>query len=153
MAVLIVLKPGLGPVTYPLDNPTTSIGRRPTNDIVLEDPSVSRAHAQIARREDGSFEVCDLGGKWPVRVNGRLASRHALQDGDRIEIGQTALVFRLQAPRPGPRVEFPAPVPGQEPFEVAALDARKTLLSPPGTVRAGRLRPASKRPPAADASL
>jgi Nif-specific regulatory protein len=131
MAFLILHKPGSEPRTFSLDKPTTTIGRRPANDIILEDPSVSRAHAEVVRQEAGSFEVCDVGGKWPVRVNERLASRHRLQDGDRIQIGNATLVFRLQPPRPAPRVEFPAPGPGEEPFEVLALDARKTLLPPP----------------------
>ncbi len=131
MAFLIVHIPGSEPKTFSLDKPTTTIGRRPANDIILEDPSVSRTHAEVARQEDGSFEVCDVGGKWPVRVNERLASRHRLQDGDRIQIGIATLVFRAQPPRPTPRVEFPAPGLVEEPFEVLALDARKTLLPAP----------------------
>ena len=131
MAFLIVHTPGSEPKTFSLDKPTTTIGRRPANDIILEDPSVSRTHAEVARQEDGSFEVCDIGGKWPVRVNERLASRHRLQDGDRIQIGIATLVFRAQPPRPTPRVEFPAPGLVEEPFEVLALDARKTLLPAP----------------------
>jgi Nif-specific regulatory protein len=70
-----------------------------------------------------------VGGKWPVRVNERLASRHRLQDGDRIQIGSFTLVFRLQAPRLTPQVEFsPAAGDAEEPFEAVSLDARKTLL-------------------------
>jgi Nif-specific regulatory protein len=129
MAFLVLLKPGSEPRTFLLDKATTTIGRRPTNDIILEDPFVSRAHAEVARQEDGSYEVCDVGGKWPVRVNERLASRHRLRDGDRIQIGSFTLVFRLQAPRLTPQVEFlAAPRPDQEPFESVSLDARKTLL-------------------------
>jgi Nif-specific regulatory protein len=131
MAFLVLLKPGSVPRTFSLDKPKTTIGRRPTNDITLEDPSVSRAHAEIIRQEDGRHEVCDVGGKWPVRVNDQLVSRYELRDGDRIQIGGSTLVFRMQQPCLAPQVEFQAaPSPALEPFEVVSLDARKTLLFP-----------------------
>jgi Nif-specific regulatory protein len=129
MAFLILLKPGSEPRTFPLDKATTTIGRRPTNDIILEDPFVSRAHAEVTRQEDGSCEVSDVGGKWPVRVNERLVSRHRLQDGDRIQIGGCTLVFRQETARLTPQVEFSSAAgSAEEPFEAVSLDARQTLL-------------------------
>ncbi len=139
MAVLILLKPGAEPRTFSLDKPRTTIGRRPTNDITLEDPFVSRAHAEVVGLEDGSFEVCDVGGKWPVRVNERLVSRQRLQDGDRIQVGSSTLVFKLQVSGLTPGVELPAAGSEPEPFEVASLDVRQTLLFSPEPAASGDL--------------
>jgi Nif-specific regulatory protein len=132
MPYLILLQRGSASRTFALDKVKTTIGRRPTNDIILEDPFVSRAHAEVSRQEDGSYEVCDVGGKWPVRVNDRLVSHHELRDGDKIQIGSSVLVFRLQEPCATPRVEFRAALsPALEPFEIVSLDSRKTLLFSP----------------------
>ena len=39
------------------------------NDIVVMDPSVSRNHAEVIALADGGYEIRDLGGRHPVRVN------------------------------------------------------------------------------------
>jgi pSer/pThr/pTyr-binding forkhead associated (FHA) protein len=41
------------------------------NDLVVDDTSVSRHHAEIRRRRDGSFEVLDLNSMNGVFVNGK----------------------------------------------------------------------------------
>jgi Nif-specific regulatory protein len=128
LAFLILLKPGCRHTTFPLVKPRTSIGRRPVNDIVLEDPFVSRTHAEVSLLENGSYEVRDLGGTHPLRVNNRPTSEHRLQDGDRVQIGNSILLFRLQEPSPEASVEFQAGADmAWETEEIASLDARKTF--------------------------
>ncbi len=128
MAFLILYESDSPPRTFSLDKPTTTIGRRAGNDILIADPFVSRAHAEINRLADGSFEIRDLGGRHPVRVNGAVVSQHKLKEGDRIEIGNSALIFRLQESCPVSVVEFhPAQNLPYEATEIAALDARKTI--------------------------
>jgi hypothetical protein len=79
--------------TFPLTTSVTVIGRASDADLRLNDPGVSRRHAEI-RLEAGEFYVVDLGSTNGVRVdNGRVA-RQALKNGDRIEVGSTTLVFR-----------------------------------------------------------
>jgi VWFA-related protein len=70
-----------------------SIGRTGDNDIVLDDPAVSRQHAKI-RLEGSTFTVFDLGATNTTKVNEQEIGKHQLVDGDRIEIGQTVLVFK-----------------------------------------------------------
>jgi pSer/pThr/pTyr-binding forkhead associated (FHA) protein len=71
----------------------TSIGRAGTNDIVLEDPTVSRQQAKI-RLEGDEFYIYDLGATNPTRVNGRVITKQKLADGDRVEMGNTVFVFK-----------------------------------------------------------
>ncbi len=70
----------------------TAIGRHPTADIVLPDPSVSRAHAVI-QREGDSYVIQDLGSGNGVTVNLKKVSREILGGGDLIKIGNSLLVF------------------------------------------------------------
>jgi hypothetical protein len=63
------------------------IGRWPINQIVLDDPSVSRLHAWIDERR-GEFHVCDAGSRTGTFVNGnRVGLRQPLREGDEIRIG------------------------------------------------------------------
>jgi Protein of unknown function (DUF3662)/FHA domain len=72
-----------------------TLGRSRDCDIVLEDSSISRRHAEI-RPQDGGWTVADLGSTNGVRVNGRtVRGAPALQDGDRVELGSTEIVFEL----------------------------------------------------------
>ena len=76
----------------PLAGLTVSIGRSDANDIHAEDPELSRFHAQLLF-EDGAWVLCDLSSKNGTAVNGRACDRHVLKHGDRIETGDTLLVF------------------------------------------------------------
>lgn len=71
----------------------TSIGRLGSNDIVLDDPAVSRNHAKV-RLDAQVFTITDLGAANPTLVNGQEIARYDLQDGDRVEIGKSVLVFK-----------------------------------------------------------
>jgi hypothetical protein len=69
-----------------------AIGRDPRNDLVPQDPKVSRLHAQI-RREAGGYVIYDLNSTNGTYVNGQRVSRCLLRGGDEIRVGQTLLVF------------------------------------------------------------
>jgi hypothetical protein len=79
---------------YFLTHSVTVIGRAADADLRLDDPSVSRRHAEI-RHEQGKFYVVDLGSTNGVRVDNGLVLRQELSNGDRIEIGSTSLVFQI----------------------------------------------------------
>jgi hypothetical protein len=71
----------------PLRNEVTTIGRGRGVDVRLEDPSVSRLHAEIVRR-GSCYYVADLGlSRNGTRVNGRPAARRVLDDGDVLSFG------------------------------------------------------------------
>jgi len=73
---------------------TTSIGRAQDCDLRLDDPTVSTHHARVRRNANNGFTLIDLGGANPTRVNGRRTQQHQLKPNDRIQIGETTLVFK-----------------------------------------------------------
>ncbi len=72
------------------------LGRSRECDIVLEDSSISRRHAEIRPAAGDGWTVADLGSTNGVRVNGRaVAGAQPLQDGDRVELGSSEIYFEL----------------------------------------------------------
>ncbi len=77
----------------------TTLGRSEECEVTIEDPLVSRRHAQIAVDAD-EVRLIDLGSRNGVKVNGRpVSGSQALSDGDRIRIGTQDLVFTRVVPR------------------------------------------------------
>lgn len=71
-----------------------TVGKGPGNDVVLDDPRVSRLHASLERFAEG-WCVNDLGSSNGTFVNGeRIWGAHRLRHGDEIRVGQTRLLFR-----------------------------------------------------------
>ena len=71
----------------------TRIGRRPGNDIVVQDLGVSKEHAQLRRTPPGRYSIIDLGSHGGTYVNGTRVRRQELSEGDIIAIGPAT--FRL----------------------------------------------------------
>ncbi len=88
------------------------IGRK-RGDLILDDPLVSGAHAQIIPRDDG-FVLQDLGSTNGTMVEGRLIREVVLRPGAEISIGQSRLVLFVGAE------EEPAP-PDRASLEIAWL--------------------------------
>jgi hypothetical protein len=76
----------------PLDGSPVSIGRDPTNDLVLADRTVSRRHAVIEQR-GGRYCVRDCNSRNGSVVNGERVAERGLRSGDFVTIGATKLVF------------------------------------------------------------
>jgi hypothetical protein len=90
---LTVLEDGHPGRSYRLGRASVTIGRLPECDIVIADPGASRQHAQV--RFDGErFVVADLGSTNGTLVNDVQTNERALEDGDRVTIGNTVLEFR-----------------------------------------------------------
>ncbi|MBI4412205.1 MAG: FHA domain-containing protein [Deltaproteobacteria bacterium] len=70
-----------------------SIGRSPSNDLVLKAARVSRQHAAINKYKD-QYIIIDLKSSNGVYVNGRKCDEHTLQDGDQISIGGYKFAFQ-----------------------------------------------------------
>ncbi len=75
-----------------LDREKIRIGRRPDNDIQLDDLSVSNEHALVTTIRNDSF-IQDLNSMNGVRVNGRLIRHHHLQPDDEVTIGRFTLKY------------------------------------------------------------
>ena len=76
---------------YPLDKERTTIGRKPQNDIQLDDPTVSGQHAAIMMLQNAYVE--DLNSTNGVVLNGKKVTRRQLNHGDIIKIGRHELKF------------------------------------------------------------
>jgi hypothetical protein len=72
--------------TVPVPAAGLLIGRKPGNDLVLEDPSVSGRHA-LLRPEGASLSVEDLGSTNGTRIEGQRIERHRLEPGQTLRIG------------------------------------------------------------------
>jgi len=79
---------------FVLGETIVSIGRLPESTLVLEDPNVSRQHAEI-RPSGNGFVLADLGSTNGSKVNGIKVSERVLQDGDELTFGATT--FRFEA--------------------------------------------------------
>ena len=71
------------------------IGRSRECDLVLDDPNVSRRHAEL-RREDGGWAVRDLGSTNGIKLNGRRSRGGRLSPGDEITLGLSRLTFEQE---------------------------------------------------------
>lgn len=81
-----------GNVYLPLDKPIMTIGRRADNHIVIDDPRVSRAHAQL-RIRFSHYVVYDLNSKGGTYVNGHRVTECILRPGDVISLAGVTLVY------------------------------------------------------------
>lgn len=80
--------------TFTIDRPMLLIGRAMDNDVVLEEPRVSRYHAEI-RLRGNRFHLRDLKSTNGTRVNDEEVTERALSDGDRLSLAGVDLVFRI----------------------------------------------------------
>ena len=84
---------------YQMHKDSLSIGRSRESDIFLEDLAVSRLHASIISLGNNNYALRDEGSANGTKVNGLQVAKyqpHPLQEGDKIQLGQTVLVFARQ---------------------------------------------------------
>jgi hypothetical protein len=122
---------------HPLNRERTTIGRRPENDVHIDNLAVSGQHALVITILNDSF-LEDLGSTNGTYVNGKLVKKHALQHGDVVTIGKHELrYFNEQASN----------------FDA---DLEKTMIIRPGFVPGAGGRPGAAvtqgPPPVAEAS-
>ena len=84
---------------YPLVKVVINIGRRLENDLVIDDPRVSRNHAQL-RAIEGHYVLFDLGSTGGTFVNGSRTSETIIYPKDVISLGGVTLTFHQDDPPP-----------------------------------------------------
>lgn len=92
MAKLILSMDGLVLKEIPLTKERTTIGRKPHNDIQIDNLAVSGEHAVIVTILNDSF-LEDLGSTNGTVVNGNPIKKHFLQNNDVVELGKYKLKF------------------------------------------------------------
>ena len=76
-----------------------TIGRSTQNDVVINDPYVSKSHLQIIQKDDGCFYVADFGSKNGTYINGRKVQGEVrLSSSDIVRIGNTTLPWKSYFP-------------------------------------------------------
>jgi len=118
MAKLILSMDGLVLKEFSLTKERTTIGRKPHNDIQIDNLAVSGEHAVIVTILADSF-LEDLGSTNGTLVNGQSVKKHFLQNNDVIELGKYKLKYMHEATA-GP---------------VKAADFEKTMVLRPGALR------------------
>lgn len=106
---------------YPLSKDRFIIGRDVKCDILINDESISRQHAEIMKTERG-YRITDMNSKNGVFVNNQRINQHFLQDADRIMIGDKYFDIKILKP-----IFVP------EPEEVTVTETKT------GTLRTGSL--------------
>jgi hypothetical protein len=156
MAKLILSLEGSVIREVPLDKERIMIGRKPSNEIQIENLAVSGEHACIVTILNDSF-LEDMGSTNGTLVNGNPIKKHILQNNDVIEIGKYKLKYIAEAPAHAPAEDFEktmilrpsarpaaAPKPANEPAPAAKPS------TPPPTPKL--MTPAVSVPPAAPAA-
>ncbi len=100
-----------GVKVHPLTEPVVNIGRRLENQLVIDDPRVSRNHAQL-RAIKGRFVLFDLNSTGGTFVNGQRTSQTVLYPGDVISLAGVALIFGQDNPPPRPDLAQTGPMEG-----------------------------------------
>jgi hypothetical protein len=78
-----------------LDKPRSVLGRSRDADVQIEDPNVSRRHAEVVQ-EGSDYWVVDLGSTNGTEVNGRRVQRAKLEEGTSFTIGETTVTFSTE---------------------------------------------------------
>jgi pSer/pThr/pTyr-binding forkhead associated (FHA) protein len=92
MARLILNCEGVGLVMRDLDRDIVMIGRAPSNQIVIDHPTVSAQHA-VLLKTGASYSLKDLDSTNGTQINDILVTDAELKDGDTLRFGSVRAVF------------------------------------------------------------
>ena len=97
-----------GVKVFPLGSAVVTIGRRLDNALVIDDPRVSRNHAQL-RSEAGRYVIYDLSSTGGTFVNGKRITQCVLYPGDVISLAGVPLIYGQDNPPPRPDLAITLP--------------------------------------------
>ena len=86
-----------GVIVHSLKEPVINIGRKLENEITIDDPRISRHHAQL-RAINGHFVLFDLNSTGGTFVNGQRTSQVVIYPGDLISLAGVALIYAQNDP-------------------------------------------------------
>ena len=98
-----------GRKVFPLTVPVINIGRRLENQLTIDDPRVSRTHAQL-RSIKGRYVIFDLNSTGGTFINGKRINQTILYPGDIISLAGVNLVFGQDNPLPRPDLKDTGPL-------------------------------------------
>jgi len=154
MAKLILSLEGSVIREIPIDKERIMIGRKPQNDVQIENLAVSGEHACIVTILNDSF-LEDLGSTNGTLVNGNQVKKHILQNNDVIEIGKYKMKYVVEAAAAGqaPAEDFERTMvmrsPAKAPAATPKADAPKPAAPPVAAARPAAPPPAAAPSPTA----
>lgn len=92
IGVLVTERGATAGSRFLLDGDSVSVGRHPSSDVLLDDITVSRRHASVAR-EGEAYRLTDVGSLNGTYVNNALVDDVELRSGDSIQVGRFHFVF------------------------------------------------------------
>lgn len=98
-----------GVKVFPLSQSVINIGRRLDNQLVIDDPRISRNHAQV-RAIKGRFVIFDLNSTGGTFVNGQRTSQSVMYPGDVISLAGVPLIYGQDNPPPRPDLKVTDPL-------------------------------------------
>jgi hypothetical protein len=116
-----------GRKVFPLKTAVINIGRRLENQLVIDDPRVSRTHSQL-RAIKGRYVVFDLNSTGGTFVNGQRSNQTVLYPGDVISLAGVTLVFGQDNPPPRPDLKETGPLNTQNADRPTAILKDRTDL-------------------------
>jgi len=114
-----------GVKVFPLIESVVNIGRRLDNQLVIDDPRISRNHAQL-RAIKGRYVIFDLNSTGGTFVNGQRTSQSVMYPGDVISLAGVPLVFGQDNPPPRPDLADTDPLSEASAERPTAFLSRKT---------------------------
>ncbi len=151
-SIRLVINSGPTPgKVYPLEKPEIFIGRDLANDIVINDPEVSRRHARLSN-QGNQYIIEDLGSTNGTSVNGqRLTGPYMLRPGEQITFGERVNLVVEAIPVSAEAVPASSPVqpsPSYVPPAPQAQPAYQPPAAPPVQQAYPSAAPAQAYPPA-----
>ncbi len=92
MASLFVIQGADQGKHFEFKSSPVALGRDNSNAIRLHDTEVSRRHAEL-RQDEEAYRIVDLGSANGTYVNGQLTDQGLLHSGDRLQFGQTVMLY------------------------------------------------------------
>jgi len=139
MPKLILSMDGLVLKEIVLSKERTSIGRKPVNDIQIDNLSISGRHAVITQILGDAF-LEDLNSTNGTYVNGQLVKKHVLHNNDVIELGKYRIKYLVDASTLGVSAMELVDTAGLKPFEIGTVNPAEPLPAGTGTVRSQGLQ-------------
>lgn len=95
-----------GKDNFQLEKSVVNIGRHSDNDLIINEPHISRHHAQL-RAINNRYIIFDVGSTGGMLINGKSTSQAALHPGDVIRIGLVNLIYVQESTAEQPTTALP----------------------------------------------
>lgn len=154
-AKLILSMDGVVLKEHVLNKERTTIGRKPHNDIVIDNLAVSSEHAAIITILNDSF-LEDLDSTNGLSVNGTTTKKHFLQNNDLIEIGKYKLKYLNDQPAQAASADFEKTMVLSRPVKTSMASAEGEAtgkFASPAVKPAETNMPSAPVPPSAPAAV